>query len=573
MKRIDRVYLLLALGISFCMIFMNVNYDMEYQLSMAYRRFLGDQPITQMWEPHQTSVFLNVFLIRIFMKLTGTTTGIVVYMQAVGWLIRVLLAVGLFVCFRPVAGNRTAAFIMLFYLLMSPKEVMGPEFANMQLWFGTMLFLCLMKYFQSGHKRWVILAALSLCLEILSYPSCIVVYFAAVILLWRYSRPGKRKMAIGLFTGVCIVIGTIVAWHYFGGITPEVILKCLKSALAVEPTHTVSALEKSTAYLKNLLKIAAVLIGTACGGTAVYGLVRKISKKAQQDDKTPFCFREGLIYGWYGLLVYLVGNIIRADHRGGYVYLLLYLVVMGWQCIRFLADEAEKCMFYTALLIGGCEVLATLILSDNPFLQSVPYGLLAICGLLLPIMRYIEHRGQSGRGQSGRGQKAFYTGIYLFFALIMVRCVYIHIPIYGYSQICSLSSDLALIRRGPAMGIITDEEGAARQRDSLIEWEEYIEEGSKIWIVGGAVVDTLGYLYKPAIVAAPSTMADPTYGDELYYYWELNPDKYPDVVVVSAGFGELSYEVLNDPWLMNWLENEFRASRTVDGNYWRYYFR
>jgi len=68
-------------------------------------------------------------------------------------------------------------------------------------------------------------------------------------------------------------------------------------------------------------------------------------------------------------------------------------------------------------------------------------------------------------------------------------------------------------------------------------------------------------------------MSTPTYNEELLYYWELNPEKYPDVVVVSSAFGELSWEVLSNEWLLKWLEEEYPATQVIDGNYWRYYLK
>ena len=68
-------------------------------------------------------------------------------------------------------------------------------------------------------------------------------------------------------------------------------------------------------------------------------------------------------------------------------------------------------------------------------------------------------------------------------------------------------------------------------------------------------------------------MSTPTYSEELLYYWELNPDKYPDVVIVASSFGELAWEMRCNEWLMNWLEEEYCADEVIDGNYWRYYFK
>lgn len=38
---------------------------------------------TQMWEPHQTSAFLNAFFVKLFMLFTKSTAGLVIYLHIV----------------------------------------------------------------------------------------------------------------------------------------------------------------------------------------------------------------------------------------------------------------------------------------------------------------------------------------------------------------------------------------------------------------------------------------------------------------------------------------------------------
>ena len=89
----------------------------------------------------------------------------------------------------------------------------------------------------------------------------------------------------------------------------------------------------------------------------------------------------------------------------------------------------------------------------------------------------------------------------------------------------------------------------------------------------GHPVDTLGYLYEDVEVGAPTVMSTPTYTEDLLYYYELNPEKYPDVIVVASSFGETAWELQSNDWLMNWLESEYQPDEVVDGNYWKYYVK
>ena len=189
-----------------------------------------------------------------------------------------------------------------------------------------------------------------------------------------------------------------------------------------------------------------------------------------------------------------------------------------------------------------------------------------ICASVIPIYRWYE------KIEKDALNRLFRYGFHVWLLLILFRIAFIHIPINGRGQICSLTDDLGLIRSGPAIGIVTDEIGAAKQRDSMKEWSRFVKPGDTIWILGEPL-DTLGYLYEDVNVGAPTVMSTPTYNENLLYYWELNPDKYPDVVILASSFGELTLELSQNQWLMDWLENEYCADTVTDGYYWRYYER
>ena len=157
--------------------------------------------------------------------------------------------------------------------------------------------------------------------------------------------------------------------------------------------------------------------------------------------------------------------------------------------------------------------------------------------------------------------------------MLFFRAVYVRTPLTGRGQICSiLNTDLSLVRKGPAKGIITDEEGARKQTVSYEEFRELVPEGSILWIVD-PLSDNMGYLYGEYEVSSPSIIPDPKFAPGFERYWELNPDKYPDVVAVAAYEGEISYDLRANPLIMEWVEEIYRPARFVDGTYWRFYYR
>ncbi len=553
--------LLCAACVSF--LFTNISYDAEYQMAMAYRMIKGDALITQMWEPHQTSAFLCAVLMRIYMMITGTTTGIVLYVQVAGLLIRGVMSVLLFKVLRAFAGEKPALLGGVIYFLNSPKDLLTPEFSNMQLWFATLMFLSLVHYFKKQQTYQLVLAAVWLCLGVFSYPSFIISYIAVLVILWMYSEQKVKDIAV--FTGVCAAIGGAFVGYLLWNIGLETIITCVSSALALEPSHTVAMGQKVLGHAFNLLKIFALLM--VCGA---FGLAAEYMwgffKGKKNGIKASICKERAVLLAWCVMQVLFLFNILSVENRGGYGYPFLFLLLLGF-LKRNLLSDAEKQIYFAALWISIMNLISTLILSDHAFLQAVPYMLIAVSASVLPLYRWYEQIKEDTSLK-----KWFIRGIHIYLLLLIFRALFIHVPIYGRGQICSVLDDLALIRSGPAIGIITDEEGAARQRDSMKEWQLYIKEGDTIWILGEPV-DTLGYLYEDVEVGAPSVMSTPTYNENLLYYWELNPDKYPDVVILSSSFGELSWDLLRNEWLMNWLEEEYQAETIIDGNYWRYYFK
>ena len=128
-----------------------------------------------------------------------------------------------------------------------------------------------------------------------------------------------------------------------------------------------------------------------------------------------------------------------------------------------------------------------------------------------------------------------------------------------------------IVKSGPELGILADYMGANIRNTSLAEWESFVQEGENIMIVEKEGTSAIGYLYGNSGVGAPSTICTPTWDEQLLEYWELYPDKQPDVVAVQCWYGELSVD--ENSWVMQWLEAEYGAESVQDGTFWRFYRR
>lgn len=562
--KIHLIYVLIILFACFLLVFTNFSYDAEYQMSLAYRILKGDTMIEEMWEPHQTSAFLCAIIMKTYMLITGTTTGIVVFTQAVGLLIRGCISVCIYSVLHKYTDKIPAAIAGIIYLLISPKDLLIPEFSNMQLWFATLMALGLIKYFDTSKYRYLFCSAVCLCLGVLSYPSFVIAYFGGAALLRVYSRKYKKDLL--LYTGTCVVFGGLFVLYLLSQVSIDTILTIVPRMLSLEPTHTINIFDKLLSHIVDLLRMFLISGCVLAGGFLVEQIKILIFKIKYKQNAKRVNMNSYILNAWLLMMVCFLVNIIRAENNGFASYPILMIICYGLITARHLLPK-EKRVYLCGFWISIMNFLSTLLLSDHPAIHALPYMVLALSFSILPLYRKFQLYTEKIELK-----RLFLCATHLFLILLIFRCIYLHVPISGREQICSLSSDLALIRSGPAKGLITNEEGAAKQRDSYMEWKKYITPGDTVWLLGDPL-DTLGYLYEDVEVGAPSVMSTPTYNENILYYWELNPEKYPDVIILQSGFGELSWELRTNSWLMKWLEQEYQAATVVDGNYWRYYFK
>ena len=136
--------LLIALSLlaSFKMVFFSLGLDEEYQVVMAYRNARGDRLFLDMWEPHQSSAFLCTLLMKPYLALFGTT-GVVLYLRLCGTVLHLMVSFCLYRVLKSLMEKKYAWILALIYFNTIPKQIILPEFGIMQVWFYTLLSLCL----------------------------------------------------------------------------------------------------------------------------------------------------------------------------------------------------------------------------------------------------------------------------------------------------------------------------------------------------------------------------------------------------------------------------------------------
>lgn len=556
-KWIIRFLVLVGICLNIKYIFVDFGIDSEFQISMAYRLATGDIMFKEMWEAYQMSAFLCAFFIKIYLAVFKTTTGIVLYLQLIGVLIDAAIAYLLYRVVNKYSGNSMVATLMSWvFFVVSPKDVPLPEYANMQLWFSMLLCISIYLYYKTGRKVLVIMAALCLCGAVLAYPSCMIMLIGVGYLFLR----NRQKKELFVFSGTCFGCGLLYLMGMFRHITPDEFLIFFENMLALETSHSAGVLEKFLLYGKDAVIILAIFAVVYVISYGVCCLVVRKKSKILTD----------MIFLLFILAVSFLAVFNVQEHtRYGYSLVFLTVIIIGIRYGKMLSDDM-RFLYLCGTVLSVLNFLSTLLLTDLVLIGSVPYLLIAVIMAFLPISAALndpEVKAVDKKKVYTNLKRVVLVGGIL---LLVFRNVYLIRPMY--QQTSTILDIRGIVKQGPAIGIVSEYMGPYMQNESVEEWKEYIEEGSNIWIIGDPI-DTLGYLYLDTKVSAPSTVCTPGYNESVLKYFEMNPHKYPDVVIASCWYGEMNIELVRNGWILEWLEEEFQPSDSVDGKYWRYYFK
>ena len=533
-------------------IFTDYDIDTGYAVVMSYRNLLGDHMLTQMWEPHQTSAFLTTFLMWCYYSIIGSWSSVVIFLHTVGVLLQGIMCMAVYKVLAKRINPVAVSLMCLFLSAFRPKGIVFPEFSNMAIGFSVFLFVCLLLFFEDQRKtRWLIAASVCLGLQVISYPSCLVVYFFVVATLVLYTD--KKLINAVLFTVSCLIQGLAYILFFVHRVGLGGLISGMRNILEADSTHG-NTMYGAALYLEFLFRggqwLAACLLCTLLIESIVCIVEIRKNGKASIKKKVRNQF-----ITIFSLTVFISEVVISLIYRDKFSYIVVFFVIMlfGVFGLRY-CSLLEKQIYVVGMLLSSGCFLAVFLLTNLDILSVAAYLVLAVMVSFLPIARWI------------------YVNKTMNVLLLFCAMVIMHrgLIVKTIDSVPSNIFDLqGIIRSGPAVGIVTCYMGAYEEACDIEDWDTYIVPGDTLLLVGNDALYAVPYMYKNVSVSAHSTISTPTYDEMLLKYWEENPEKFPNVIAVSCWYGELHIE--EDSWIYQWIQEEFQPSTYNDGRYWRFY--
>lgn len=128
-----------------------------------------------------------------------------------------------------------------------------------------------------------------------------------------------------------------------------------------------------------------------------------------------------------------------------------------------------------------------------------------------------------------------------------------------------------ILKYGPAAGTIADYMRAYIYNCDYEDLQNMVQDGDRVLIMVDQVMNlgTVRYLFRDVEICHYSIVNPTAYDERLLHYWQMFPEKEPNVIIVDAWYGQL----MTDPngWLMRYVEEEFDYTSVEEGRYVRVY--
>lgn len=531
--------------------------DDSFLVTMPYRLATGEKFFEDLWETVQFSGVLCAVLERIYLFVSGTTEGLVIYLRICGVIIHFIVSIVLFSTLSHFIKREYALLVVIIFFNMSPKVSAIPEYNNMLIWFTTLSICLFVKAYEEGSKKstCILFSGIFFGFAVLAYPSAVLLVPAYIICFFILDKKqGIRDCLI--FFGICAFMALGLILYLVITVDTENLIDGIKHTFLGDSTHlsgiTIQGQGVVTSFIngaKTILLHMLVVWGFACSCTFLWGVLSK---------KTRVIF---------DISLFLNLAIIGAAIESLYCWLWLkesfdivkihipIVVFCGLMAVLFTKKEkdiSEKALV-SAFVLGCLVLFAVAVVSNVPIVQNMGYLQVAVAFGLPFVLKRTEG-----------------NNIILCSLVALGICVIVG---QGYSvKSTPLENNISVMTEkmelGVAKGVYVTKEYKDILTEQIHEFREYTVPGDRILIIQNnySIPISSLYLENNVIITHYNTTSTPTYDTNIWDYWNRYNDKIANVVVVDKAYDDLLM-FREDSMIYNYIQEYYyldKSDRKLD---------
>ena len=518
-------------------IFVGLEIDEPYALALGFRLVQGDRLFAEMWEPHQLCSLPPALLVAAYLGLTGTTTGLLVFVRAVLLVCKAALSWAFYREFARDLGKSGAGLALVLFLY-TPKWFLGPDYIGQQFLFTVAAFLCFHHYVTRGFRRpWLVaVGAVFACLSFLAYPQSAAAFPVLWLGLFLLGRRGGEPRFLGIPRGAWVLLGScavcggaFLLWALAGmGFDAAAFLERVGLILN-DPQYGFTAAEKLAQLARQSLSVLRGWMWPLAAALVVGAWLFRRRTFARE--------RVALLLGLWALFA-IAQCTVRAVRDGSLderQFVPVLVLAGAWAFWRGWRLDGVPALFWLGYLPG----LAAYLFILRSTVLGLPATFLyltwpAFCGLLVLLRR------------QPRMGRALLAGMLVFFAVCRVWCV----QTTGWKSATVADTPLVVIENGPAKGILADRK-AADMQECLYEALAPYRGQAVLQAIGEQ--NGLGFLMADGtLTVAQASVISGTDSDPRFEeYYRMVPGQLPDVILYDDA------EVRDMAQFHAWIEEHF----------------
>ena len=550
LKKAERYYpyILIALGALMLLIRCFYSFcwsDETFYFSTTHRFYVGDDIFRDEWFPTQLSSLILLPFYAAYMAITGTNTGIILYFRILFVIMSTVNATVMFNILKRHAAVLTALICSLCLLFYTHLNIATLSYYTLSVQMFLMSMLLIYHYYLSLKKRHLVYSGILFSLSVLSLPTLSAAYFAVLlILLILIAAPKLIKLNTDRSAALLNARLKDIVFYTLAGIAIPAALFIIYLLLTVPIADFIGGIpyvlsdeEHGTSIIYPLKKFF-IGINEVFGYGAyasyiliVFALAASVFKTAKKHWLRVTVFTADIV-----LFIYLF--ICAAGHTG-YIQTVLCLFTLP---LFFLQEKKDLKIFFT-FIAGGMLFSLVYSYSSNGYLYILSMGhFIAGIGCILILGQYIS----VSRPENDILSKILPILINTVLCIVLIQTMLLRIVnIYRDAPLDMLNTR---ILKGPAAGLYTTAEHNNDYEtvyDTLLNscqstnlkvpsvYPNSMEMESKN--VGNIFITKLlpwGYMCTDLRCASPTTWRTAFNSARLEPYYEMNPGRYPDIILV-----------------------------------------
>lgn len=562
------LFLLLSAAACVKTILISLDIAENYAIAVAYRLAKGETLFLGLWESHQLSGVYLAPLIWFYLKIAGTTTGIVIYTRICGTILHLLLGLFLVRTFRkelPVWGTW-----MLFFLHMNflPKWVQTPEFELLQYWLILLQFLLLYRAYrtQAGeekkerrkHALLLVLAGIMIPAQMLLYPTLFLLYpvlLAGILVCARGEQKHRGQEDVLLFTAGALAAGMAFLACIFSYLSLSGLRENLSYIMQDESHTMVSTAVKWKIYAADFRRIAMEMLAAFAVSFAVPLVIWiRRGRAAALFGKVILCGScvliclLGIFHAW--------GTLAGDQNQFYMLWRYAAIALCGILAAVYRKGDRSRSLLWFGILPGLFTVPAVLIVTNmdvNTTMAKLYISVLASVLLLF------------GLSERSKWEERLLQAATAFLLIGLLIGKLIQMRITGCGQITVLAP-MERITQGPAKGVYMISDTAEILNRDYADLAGKLSSGDRLLYIGA---ENLVYLWSDAQVATPSTQGTNAYNQEFVSYYKMHPEKMPTVIVIDKqlGVNPVYYVSPQNHILLDWIAAQYQGASVTETEY------